>query len=311
VTSSRAIPDEPVAFRLEEFADYLRFERRSSPRTVEAYLRDCRGMIDTAVDRGHSGPAELELSDLREHLSRLSDRGLAPSTLARCRSALRTYFRFLLGEGHVESDPTEGLEAPSRGRPLPHVLTYEGVLAILEAIEIEHELANRDRAMLEVLYGSGVRISELTSLRVRDLRMDEGLAVVRGKGDRQRLVPLGGSAARALQRYLRDTRPGLDARGESDGAVFLNHHGRPLSRTGAWKIVRRHVDAAKAGGARLGPVTPHTFRHTFATHLLENGADLAAVQEMLGHADISTTQIYTHVDRTYLREEHRRYHPRA
>lgn len=311
MTSSRATPDERGAFRLEEFADYLRFERRSSPRTVQAYLRDCRRMIDTAVDLGRTGPSELELSDLREHLSRLSDRGLAPSTLARCRSALRTYFRFLLGEGHVESDPTEGLEAPSRGRPLPHVLTYEGVLAILEAIDIEHQLANRDRAMLEVLYGSGVRISELTSLRVRDLRMDEGLAVVRGKGDRQRLVPLGGSAARALRRYLRDTRPGLDVRGESDGVVFLNHHGRPLSRTGAWKIVRRHVDAAKAGGARLGPVTPHTFRHTFATHLLENGADLAAVQEMLGHADISTTQIYTHVDRTYLREEHRRYHPRA
>ncbi|HSM08366.1 MAG TPA: tyrosine recombinase [Gemmatimonadota bacterium] len=311
MTSSPATPDEPVAFRLEEFADYLRFERRSSPRTVKAYLRDCRGMIGTAIELHRRGPAELELSDLREHLSRLSDRGLAPSTLARCRSALRTYFRFLLGEGHVESDPTEGLEAPSRGRPLPHVLTYEGVLAILEAIDIEHALANRDRAMLEVLYGSGVRISELTALRVRDLRMDEDLAVVRGKGDRQRLVPLGGSAARALQRYLRDTRPGLDARGESDGVVFLNHHGRPLSRTGAWKIVRRHVDAAKAGGARLGPVTPHTFRHTFATHLLENGADLAAVQEMLGHADISTTQIYTHVDRTYLREEHRRYHPRA
>lgn len=311
MTSSRTTPDEPDAFRLEEFADYLRFERRSSPRTVEAYLRDCRGLVRTVMELGRQTPAELELADLREHLSSMSDRGLAPSTLARCRSALRTYFRFLLGEGHVESDPTEGLEAPSRGRPLPHVLSYEGVLAILEAIDIEHDLANRDRAMLEVLYGSGVRISELTSLRVRDLRMDEGLAVVRGKGDRQRLVPLGGSAARALQRYLRDTRPGLDARGESDGAVFLNHHGRPLSRTGAWKIVRRHVDAAKAAGARLGPVTPHTFRHTFATHLLENGADLASVQEMLGHADISTTQIYTHVDRTYLREEHRRYHPRA
>lgn len=301
----------PPAFRLEEFADYLRFERRVSARTVEAYLRDCGRMIDTAVELGRTGPSGLSLADLREHLSRLSDRGLASSTLARCRSALRTYFRFLLGEGHVESDPTEGLEAPARGRPLPHVLSYEGVLAILEAVPVEDDLANRDRAMLEVLYGSGVRISELIGLRVRDLLLDEGLAVVRGKGDKQRLVPLGGSAARAVHRYLRDTRPGLDVRGESGGVVFLNHHGRPLSRTGAWKIVRRHVDAARAGGARLGHVTPHTFRHTFATHLLENGADLAAVQEMLGHADISTTQIYTHVDRTYLREEHRRFHPRA
>lgn len=305
----RAAP--PPAFRLEEFADYLRFERRVSDRTVEAYLRDCERMVRTVVELGRRNPADLGLGDLRKHLSGLSEQGLAASTLARCRSALRTYFRFLLSEGHVERDPTEGLEAPARGRPLPHVLTYEGVLAILEAVPIEDDMANRDRAMLEVLYGSGVRISELIGLRVRDLLLDEGLAVVRGKGDKQRLVPLGGSAARAVRRYLRDTRPGLDSRGQSGGAVFLNHHGRPLSRTGAWKIVRRHVDAAKAAGARLGHVTPHTFRHTFATHLLENGADLAAVQEMLGHADISTTQIYTHVDRTYLREEHRRFHPRA
>lgn len=300
-----------AAFRLEEFADYLRFERRVSARTVEAYLRDCTRMVEAAMARGRGTPADLALGDLRDHLARLSDQGLAASTLARSRSALRTYFRFLLSEGHVATDPTEGLEAPARGRPLPHVLTYDGVLAVLEAVNIEHELANRDRAMLEVLYGSGVRISELIGLKMRDLMLDEGLAVVRGKGDKQRLVPLGGSAARAVRRYLRDTRPGLDTRGQSGGAVFLNRHGRPLSRTGAWKIVRRHVDAAKAAGARLGRVTPHTFRHTFATHLLENGADLAAVQEMLGHADISTTQIYTHVDRTYLREEHRRYHPRA
>lgn len=305
----RRVPPPP--FRLEEFADYLRFERRVSPRTVEAYVRDCGRMVGTAVELGRRDPSDVGLAELREHLSRLSEQGLAASTLARCRSALRTYFRFLLSEGHVDTDPTEGLEAPARGRPLPHVLTYEGVLAILEAVPIEDDKANRDRAMLEVLYGSGVRISELIGLRVRDLLLDEGLAVVRGKGDKQRLVPLGGSAARAVRRYLRDTRPGLDVRGESDGVVFLNHHGRPLSRTGAWKIVRRHVDAARAAGARLGHVTPHTFRHTFATHLLENGADLAAVQEMLGHADISTTQIYTHVDRTYLREEHRRFHPRA
>lgn len=301
----------PSAFRLEDFSDHLRFERRVSSRTVEAYLRDCRRMVATMCELGREEPAAVAPADLREHLARMSERGLAASTVARCRSALRTYFRFLLAEGHLDSDPSEGLEAPARGRPLPHVLTYEQVLAVLEAIPVEDRLANRDRAMLEVLYGSGVRISELIGLLVRDLHPDEGLALVRGKGDKQRFVPLGGSAARAVARYLRDTRPGLDTRGESGGVLFLNHHGRPLSRTGAWMIVRRHVEAAKAAGTRLGDVTPHTFRHTFATHLLENGADLAAVQEMLGHADISTTQIYTHVDRTYLREEHRRYHPRA
>jgi integrase/recombinase XerD len=303
--------DDPhAAFRLAEFADYLRFERRSSPRTVEAYRRDCTRLVVTLRELGRAAPADVGPSDLREHLARLSGEGLATSTLARAGSAMRTYFRFLLIEEYVEADPTEGIESPRRGRPLPHVLSYDAVLAILEAIPLEHPLANRDRAILEVLYGSGVRISELTGLRIRDLLLDDGLAVVRGKGDKQRLVPLGGSATRALGRYFRDTRPRLD-RGESDGAVFVNQHGRPLGRSGAWKIVRRHVERARGAGARIGNVTPHTFRHTFATHLLEHGADLAAVQEMLGHADISTTQLYTHVDRTYLREEHRRFHPRA
>lgn len=267
-------------------------------------------MVQTVSRAGKDSPTEVILADLREHLASLTDSGLSPRSLARSRSALRTYFRFLVAEGHLKTDPTDGLDAPPPGRPLPHVMTYDQVLAVLGAVPPEHPKALRDRAMLEVLYGSGIRISELTGLRVRDLRLDEGLAVVRGKGDRQRFVPLGGSAIRALQRYLRDARPDQD-RGSSDGIVFLNHHGRQLSRTGAWKIVRRHVDGARAAGTDIGTVTPHTFRHSFATHLLENGAGLAAVQEMLGHADISTTQIYAHVDRSFLREEHRRFHPRG
>ncbi len=297
-------------FRLEEFAEYLRFERRRAPSTVSAYLRDCRRMVASVGKASKFTPDSLELTDLRDHLAALSDQGLSARSLARNRSSLRTYFRFLVAEGHVGTDPTEGLDAPPQGRSLPHVMSYDQVLAVLAAIPVEDPKALRDRAMLEVLYASGVRISELTGLRVRDLRLDEGLAVVQGKGYRQRFVPLGGSAVRALQRYLREARPDQD-RGHSNGAVFLNHHGRRLSRTGAWKIVRRHVDAARAAGTRLGIVTPHTFRHSFATHLLENGAGLAAVQEMLGHADISTTQIYTHVDRSFLLEEHRRYHPRG
>ncbi|MDH3296823.1 MAG: tyrosine recombinase XerD [Gemmatimonadota bacterium] len=301
---------DPSAFHLEQFVDYLRFERRRSPATIDAYLRECRRLVDTVAKAGRPSPAAVTLSDLRRHLSHLTDQGLAPRSLARSRSALRTYFKFLLAEGHVAVDPTEGLDAPRPGRPLPQVMTYEQVLCVLEAVPIEHVHALRDRAMLEVLYGSGVRISELIELRVRDLRLEQGLAVVRGKGDKQRFVPMGGSAVRAVGRYLRDGRPARE-RGGSKGVVFLNHHGRPLSRTGAWKIVRRHVEAARAAGCRLGHVTPHTFRHSFATHLLEHGADLAAVQEMLGHADIATTQIYTHVDRSYLQEEHRRFHPRG
>jgi len=300
-------PDE---FRLEEFADFLRFERRRASSTVSAYLRDCRRMVDSVAIAGKDAPASLDLSDLRAHLAGLSVQGLSSRSLSRNRSSLRTYFRFLVGEGYLAADPTEGLDAPPPGRSLPHVMSYEQVLAVLAAIPIEDPKALRDRAILEVLYASGIRISELTGLRVRDLRLDEGMAVVQGKGEKQRFVPLGGSAVRAVQRYLREARPDQD-RGQSQGFIFLNHHGRQLSRTGAWKIVRRHVDAARAAGTQLGKVTPHTFRHSFATHLLENGAGLAAVQEMLGHADISTTQIYTHVDRSFLVEEHRRFHPRG
>ena len=303
-------PAEYTHFRLEEFADYLRFERRRAPSTISAYLRDCRRMIASLVSAGRTSPEEVVLGDLRAHLAELTDEGRAPASLARSRSAQRTYFGWLVGEGILASDPTDGLDAPPVGRRLPHAIRYEHILAIFAAIPVEDPKALRDRAILEVLYGSGVRISELTGLLIRDLRLDEGMAIVRGKGDKQRFVPMGGSAVRAVRRYVRESRPNQD-RGSSGGAVFLNHHGRPLSRTGAWKIVRRHVEGARAAGAAFGRVTPHTFRHSLATHLLENGAGLASVQEMLGHADISTTQIYTHVDRSYLQEEHRRYHPRG
>lgn len=298
------------AYRLEEFSEYLRFERRRAPSTIAAYIRDCRRMIRSVSARGRTAPDQVSLADLRAHLAELTDAGRAATSLARSRSAQRTYFGWLVGEGLVSSDPTEGLDAPPSSRRLPQAISYEQVLAIIAAVPPEDPKAFRDRAILEVLYGTGIRISELTGLLIRDLRLEEGLAIVRGKGDKQRFVPMGGSAVRAVRRYVREARTGQD-RGDSGGAVFLNHHGRPLSRTGVWKIVRRHVEGARAAGQTIGRVTPHTFRHSFATHLLQNGAGLASVQEMLGHADISTTQIYTHVDRSYLQEEHRRYHPRG
>ncbi|HKK27802.1 MAG TPA: site-specific tyrosine recombinase, partial [Gemmatimonadota bacterium] len=282
------------AFRLEPFADFLRFERGLSDRTVEAYVRDVGQLAAFAGDRGTGRPEEVDYRLLRDFVVDLVERGLAPSTVARKLSSLRGYFGFLVAEGHRDSDPTERLESPSPGRPLPDVLTYDEVCRILEAVPIEHPLAFRDRAMLETLYGAGLRVSELVGLELHDLMPEEELVRVRGKGSKVRLVPLGSRAIDAVLRYLRETRPRLDG-GEGEGVVFLNHHGRPLTRVGAWKIVRRHV-----GGAGIRrEVSPHTFRHSFATHLLEGGADLAAVQEMLGHADISTTQIYTHVDRAY------------
>lgn len=315
--NGRRSPDDPTsseadrreerrAFRLEGFRDHLAFERGLAERTVEAYLRDCGVLVGFLDDRGTRAPEEVTYRLLRDFVADLGRRGLAASTVARKVSAVRSYFRYLQAEGAVTDDPAERLESPGRGRPLPSVLSYAEVQRLLGAVPVEHSLAFRDRALLEVLYGSGLRASESTELGVRDLYPEEGLLRVVGKGSKERLVPVGSDARHALARYLRESRPGLD-RGEGKGRVFLNRHGRPLSRMGVWKIVRRHAERAGLGER----VTPHTLRHSFATHLLEGGADLAAVQEMLGHADISTTEIYTHVDRSYLREVHRSFHPRG
>ena len=292
-------------FRLESFSDFLLFERGLSTRTHEAYLADCRELADFAASRGRDHPREVDYDLLRVYVAGLAQRGLAPATIARKLSALRGYFAYLVAEQILDRDPTEKLEAPRSGRPLPDALNYDEVERLLGAVRTTDALGMRDLALLEVLYGAGLRVSELTGLQTRNLNLEEGFVQVLGKGSKERIVPLGGRAWHALERYLRELRPSLD-RGHGGGAVFLNRNGRPLSRMGAWKIVKRYVE--RAGIVR--PVSPHTLRHTFATHL-EGGADLASVQEMLGHSDISTTQIYTHVDRTYLRDVHRAYHPRG
>jgi integrase/recombinase XerD len=211
-------------------------------------------------------------------------------------SAIRTYFGYLLAEGVVTADPTDRLELPKAWRRLPGVLSRDEVAAILDAPDPADRLFWRDKALLEFAYASGVRVGELTTVKVRDVDVQEGLALVFGKGSRERIVPLGRAALQALIVYLREIRPRL-ARNRAEGVVFLNARGTPLTRMGVWKILRKHVK--RAGVTKR--VTPHTLRHSFATHLLEGGADLASVQEMLGHADIATTQIYTHVEREYLR----------
>jgi integrase/recombinase XerD len=295
-----------VSFHLERFQDYLAYERGLSPRTLDAYGRDTERLEAFLRSKGVTGPERTTPKHLREFSYHLRDQGLAPTSIRRTLSAVRTYFAFLLAEGLVEADPSERLEPPQVWRRLPDVLSRDEVERLVEAPDPSHRLYWRDRALLEFAYASGVRVSELTGLMTRDLDLEEGFATVYGKGSKERLVPVGGAAARATRTYLRELRPGLD-RGKGGGAVFLNARGRPLTRMGVWKILRKQVE--RAGIERK--VTPHTLRHTFATHLLEGGADLAAVQEMLGHADISTTQIYTHVDRDYLRDVHRRYHPRS
>lgn len=299
--------DERIAeFQIGPFCDYLSFERGLAARTLEAYERDCRRLAWFATARGVRRPAELDYRALRDFVASLDDERLAPSTVSRIISALRTYFGYLAEEGVIEVDPTERLERPRARRPLPDVLAEAEVIALIDAVRPEHPFAFRDHAILETLYGCGLRVSELTGLRVRSVLLEQGLLQVLGKGAKERLVPIGTGAKVALARYLRELRPRLD-RGESAGRVFLSRFGRPLSRVGVWKILREH--AQRAG--LTGKVSPHTLRHSFATHLLERGADLASVQDMLGHADISTTVIYTHVDMSYLREVHRQCHPRG
>jgi len=293
------------AFWLEGFRDYLAVEAGTSANTVEAYGRDLRRLVGFAVSRGVTGPAALTPRHIREFVYGLKDVGLAVASIRRQISAIRTYYRFLIAEGHVRADPSEQVELPKTWHRLPEVLSHDEVEALLAAPTVSDPLAWRDRSLLEVAYGAGTRVSELVGLGLADVWYDEGLVRVLGKGSKERLVPIGRRALGAVALYVRETRPGLD-RGRAEGRLFLNARGTPLTRVGAWGIIKRCAE--RAGITKR--VTPHTLRHTFATHLLEGGADLRAVQEMLGHADLSTTQIYTHVDRDYLRKVHRAYHPR-
>lgn len=281
-------------------------EKGSSPRTTEAYLRDVERFATFCLTKGAATPASASARILREYVYHLKDLGLSPSSIRRNVSAVRSYFRFMLGEGELVRDPSERLEAPKRWRTLPEVLSVEEAEKLVAAPSLDEPLAFRDRAMLELAYGAGLRVSEWISLGVRDVLMDDHLVRVFGKGSKERLVPIGRRAIGAVAIYLRELRPRLE-KGRGMGILLLNARGEPLSRMGAWKILRKYVELAGI----TKPVSPHTLRHSFATHLLEGGADLRAVQEMLGHSDISTTQIYTHVDREFLRAVHRQFHPRA
>ncbi len=293
-------------FWLEGFRDFLALESGSSANTVESYLRDLRRLGEFATSRGIRDPNRLTRPLLRDFVYLLKDLGLSAASIRRSVSAIRTYYGFLVAEGRVSDDPSERLESPRRGRVLPDTLSVAEVEALLLSPSLEHPLAWRDRALLELAYGAGLRVSELCGLALTDLLLADNLVRIFGKGGKERLVPIGRSIIGAASVYLHQMRPSLD-RGRSKNRVLLNARGEPLSRVGAWGVVRRATE--RAGIKKR--VTPHTLRHSFATHLLEGGADLRAVQEMLGHADLSTTQIYTHVDREYLRSVHKQFHPRG
>ena len=295
-------------FLLDRFGDFLTLEHGTSPRTLDAYHRDVERLAQFAVSKGAPSPVDVSARVLREFVYYLKDLGLAPASIRRNVSSVRTYFRFLLADGVVARDPSERIDTPKGWRTLPEVLTAAEVGRLLAAPTLDDPLVFRDRAMLELAYGAGLRVGEWITLGVRDVLLEQQMVRVIGKGDKERIVPIGRSAVGALAVYMRELRPKLERVGTGGkGVLFLNSRGGALSRMGAWKILRRYVD--RAGLTKH--VSPHTLRHSFATHLLEGGADLRAVQEMLGHADIATTQIYTHVDREYLRRVHKQYHPRG
>jgi integrase/recombinase XerD len=290
---------------LREFLAALQTERGASPHTLAAYRRDLAGFT-AFLSRRERAIGAVRLGDLSEYLAELRRRGLGARSAARHLSAVRGLYRFLLAAGEIRRDPTEHLESPRPPRRLPRTLSVEDAAALVESPDLSAPEGLRDRAMLELLYASGLRASECLALRLEDLNIAAGYVTATGKGNRQRLVPVGAQALKWVERYALTSRPAFVKRSDP-GALFVNRYGRPLSRQALWMMIKR---AGRRAGVR-STVSPHTLRHSFASHLLERGADLRSVQAMLGHADIATTQIYTHLPSSAVRAMYRKFHPRA
>ncbi len=291
---------------LDLFMNYIAIERGLAKNTLEAYGRDLRRYLEFLAKQDIAALEQVTSPVVVRFLVALKQAGLSSRSQSRALAAVRVFHRFLLREKHVSQDPTRQVAVPRSMSALPHTLSPVEVERLLASPKGDGTLACRDRAMLEVLYATGLRVSELVSLKISDLQLDVGYLTAFGKRSKQRIVPLGEMAVRSLGHYLDAARPQLD-RQRNSPYVFLNRSGEGLTRQGFWKMIKRR--ATEAGVVRK--ISPHVLRHSFATHLLDNGADLRSVQAMLGHADISTTQIYTHVTRERLRKLHAEHHPRG
>lgn len=291
---------------LELFLSYMIVEKGLSRNTLEAYSRDLGRYLDVLERKKITEPARITALDVASFLSFLNDAGLGARSRARALSSVRMFHRFLEIENYAEGNPAALLDAPRIGGKLPTVLSFREVESLMAAADGNDLLDRRDRAMLELLYATGLRVSELVSLRARDVNLSAGFLLAYGKGRKERLVPLGETAAAVLEDYVATARRRLDRKGGSE-YLFLSRLGEPMTRQAFWNIVKKR--AVQAGiGKRI---SPHSLRHSFATHLLENGADLRSVQIMLGHSDLSTTQIYTHITRERLKRIHEKFHPRG
>lgn len=293
---------------LNSFKSYLKLERSLSANTVEAYLSDVEKLYQYFQSKSLlNTPKEVSSEDLRLFLVWVNELGMLPPTQARVLSGLKAFFKYLLLEKQISKDPSALLESPKMTRKLPDTLNINEINLLIDSIDLSRPEGMRNKAMLEILYGSGLRVSELTGLKISNLYLEIDFIKITGKGNKERLVPIGSEAIKYLKIYLKEIRTHIPIKPGNEDFVFLNRRGSPLSRVMVYLIIKDLAQIASINKS----ISPHTFRHSFATHLIEGGADLRAVQEMLGHESITTTEIYTHLDREYLRDTIIHFHPRS
>lgn len=290
---------------IKGFTDFLRLERGAAKHTITAYIQDV-SMLARFSDSIQKGVEDLSLQDLQSFLATINDKEMAVASQARIISGIKMFYRYLLLEEIVHKDPTELFEAPKRQQKLPEILSVEEVVSLIESVDLSTAEGHRNRAILEVMYSSGLRVSELIELKLTNLHLKEGFIIVIGKGNKERLVPIGDEAAKQVNIYLKDFREQKEIKKGNEDIVFLNKRGAKMSRVMIFYIIK---NAATNAGIQKN-ISPHTMRHCFATHLIEGGADLRAVQEMLGHASITTTELYTHLDTQFLKDTLHKYHPK-
>ncbi|MCQ2375591.1 MAG: site-specific tyrosine recombinase XerD [Salinivirgaceae bacterium] len=295
---------------IEGYRSYLKLEKSLSANTVEAYLKDIRKLAGWLISRPGVAPKMPELvtqNDIVQFINTINEKDMSVNSQARILSGIRSFFKYLQLHDIIEIDPTALIETPKNGRHLPEVLSPQEVEDLIMAVDLSSETGYRNRAILETLYGCGIRVSELVTLRITDIHFDDNFIKVKGKGSKERLVPLGGKAKDAIRDYMRYYRSTLNIYYKDENILFLNRRGKMLTRVMIFTIIKdlaEKIDLKKT-------ISPHTFRHSFATHLLEGGADLRAIQEMLGHESITTTEIYTHINKDFLRDTILRFHPRS
>lgn len=292
---------------LKEYLAYLKLEKNLADNSVTSYKNDLTSFLNFLEEKKITDLSEINSKSIIIFFTKLENIGLTSSSAARYFSSIKGFLNYLLINNYINSNPIEKVSPPKLSKNLPGVLSFAEIEKILNLPNTKDKLGLRDKAMLEVFYACGLRISELLSLKLSDLFLNEEMIRVFGKGSKERIVPIGSSAINWLDTYLTNSRPLLQKKMKSENYLFLNNRGSKLTRMGVWKIVNKYV---KDSGIEK-EIHPHTFRHSFATHLIEGGADLRSVQEMLGHADISTTQIYTHIDREFIKQVHKQFHPRG